>query len=175
MVPTRTEVELRVAPTDKWYERCLKLAARVDWRGLALVLAALAGIGGAVWNKLDSIVEKTLTARTQQGVYEVLASKLDDMSARIESLETSHGIKPKPPAAPDKSGPDNETGRAPTPISDAAMAAVVTVDAGGPIAPAEPTFNAAQLPSFRAIQQKAKDNELPLLRREIRSVAVSAE
>ena len=65
MAPTKTETELRVDPTDKWYERCLKLMARIDWRGLAIVIAALAGIGGAIWNKLDSIVERTLAARTQ--------------------------------------------------------------------------------------------------------------
>ena len=175
MAPTKTETELRVDPTDKWYERCLKLMARVDWRGLAFVLAALAGIGGAIWNKLDSIVERTLAARTLQGVYEVLADKLDDVSARLASLETAHGIQPKPPAAPDQPSPGSETGRvAPMFEPDAAMAAIV-VNADSVPDTVAPPAGAAQLPSFQTIQKHAQNDELPrLLRRDAPMAAAPA-
>lgn len=156
--------------TDKWYERCLKLMARVDWRGLAIVLAAVAGIVGAVWNKLDAVVEKALAARTQQGVYEVLADKLDDLSARLVALEGMHAAKgeaPRPatPRSPDKPIPGSETGQAPKPV-DAATVAV-----------AEPSidkaFTSAQLPSFQTIQKHAVADELPLLLRRDPPVAAA--
>lgn len=159
MSPDPTEPELRPKPTDRWYERCLKLMARVDWRGLALVLAALAGIGGAVWNKLDAMVDKALTARTQQGVYEVLATKLDDMSVRLAALEAAHVAKPEPPTptVPNKPIPGSESGRAPAPKPPDA----VTVTAN---AVPEVAYKSARLPSFQAIQRHAQDNALQLLK-----------
>jgi hypothetical protein len=155
MAPSPTEIALKVNPTDKWYERCLKLMARVDWRGLAIVLGVLTGIVGAVWNKLDAALEKTLASRTQQGVYEVLATKLDDVALRLTALEAAHATKGTPtPAAPDKPKPvpGSELGRAPA--SAPPDASVVTV-----IDVSEPAFPAAQLPSFQTIQRQAQ--ELP--------------
>lgn len=163
MVPSPTETELKVAPTDRWYERCLKLMARVDWRGLAIVIAAVAGIVGAVWNKLDAAIEKALAARTQQGVYEVLANKLDDVALRLTALEAAHvpdgKVVPQPmPPKPVKPIPGSESGRAPTPPAPAA--AMVMVDADGV---PDTTFGAAKLPSFQTIQQRAKEDTLPKL------------
>jgi hypothetical protein len=156
--PEPVDGELEAQPTDRWYERCLKLMARVDWRGLAIVIAAVAGIVGAVWNKLDAAVDKALAARTQQGVYEVLAAKLDDVALRLTTLEAKHlaegktGAPVKPPATPrDKPVPGSESGRAPEPPPSDAMTMAV------------PMFSAAQLPSFATIQKRAQDDELPRL------------
>lgn len=160
MSPTPTETELKVKPADKWYERCLKLMARVDWRGLALVLAALAGIGGAIWNRLDSIVERALAARTQQGVYEVLATKIDDISLRLASLEATHvptpAVPAPTPAAPDEPVPGSKSGRVPSSMRPP-DAAVVMIDAVP-----EVTYKAARLPSFQTIQRRAQDDDLPI-------------
>jgi hypothetical protein len=161
MTPSITETELRVKLTDKWYERCLKLMARVDWRGLAIVLAAVAGIGGAIWNKLDAAIEKALAARTQQGIYEVLANKLDDVALRLTALEAAHVTKgtiapPKPPSAPMQPIPGSETGRAPL----APTEAMVMVDVDGV---PDTTFGAAKLPSFQTIQKRAETDSLPKL------------
>ena len=163
MAPSKTETELRASPTDKWYERCLKLMARVDWRGLAIVLAALAGIGGAIWNKLDAAIEKALAARTQQGVYEVLANKLDDVALRLAAIEASHAIdgkalpQPKPPTLMQPVR-GSETGKAPAPPLPAA--AMIVVDADGV---PDTTFGAAKLPSFQTIQKRAEQDALPKL------------
>ena len=156
-------------------ERCLKLAAAVDWRGFTIVLAALAGIGGAIWNKVDAMVEKALAARTQQGVYELLAEKLDDVSARLATLEASHTIEVK--GKPGKEVPGSKSGKAtPKHAPDVAMATVIAVDAHAttPMA-VEPTFKAARLPSFQTIQQHAQTDELPSLMRRDIAAAPSAE
>jgi len=73
--------------------RCIKELASVDWKSMLLVLAALAGFGGAVWNRVDSVIEKAFQVRMQKGLYEVLGQKLDDVSLRLSVLEKEHNMK----------------------------------------------------------------------------------
>jgi len=172
--PSKTETELRLKPTDPLLVRCLKLLARTDWKGVALTLAALGGIGGAIWNKVDSVVDKALASKTQQGVYVVLASKLDDISVRLTALEAAHAgfgkipmpMGPSKPVTPDNPVPGSESGQA-TP-AEPATATVAAVDVDGV---PDDLFQAVGLPTFQAIQQHAQSNELPKLIRKERSVS----
>jgi len=76
--------------------RCLKTMAAIDWKALALVLAALAGFGGAIWNKVDALIEHALAARTQQGSYEVLAAHIEELDSRLDALEAIKSVGPAP-------------------------------------------------------------------------------
>ena len=113
-------------PKDPLILRCIKALANVDWKAMAIVLAALAGFGGAIWNKVDALFEKALQLRTQRGVYEVLAEKLDAVAERLEKIELA------PPAQ-----------------RDVAFAAAAM---GAPAPEPEPS-PAKRLPSFDEIQQ----------------------
>jgi hypothetical protein len=131
--------------------RCLKAAAGIDWKALALVLAALGGLGGAIWNRVDAFVEKAIAARTQQGVYEVLAQRMEEMSTRLEVLETLHTVKapvplPKPPVR----------GATPEPVEETAVPATA-VDA---VRFRSMQFKKSQLPSFQFLQKRAVDDDL---------------
>ena len=128
--------------------RILQAVAKIDWKALALVIAALGGATGAIWNKVDSMLEKAITLRTQQGVYETLAKKLGEIDIRLASLEKAHepkipGKKAKPMEAPKASD---------------APAAIMLMG----ISPAE-KFEAAKLPSFKMIQKKAESKENPII------------
>jgi hypothetical protein len=140
--------EQRDNPKEPLILRCLKAMAGIDWKALALVLAAIGGFGGAIWNKIDSIIDRALAARTQQGVYEALAQRMDEMSVRVNALEVAHAPKPPLPARiPTKAEPP------PPEVSPATAEA----------APAPPVqFKSARLPSFQAIQQRALANDLPV-------------
>lgn len=135
-------------PKEPLILRCLKAMAGIDWKALALVLAAIGGFGGAIWNKIDSIIDRALAARTQQGVYEALAQRLDEVSTRLNALERVHAPKPPVPASvPMKAEPP------PPEVSPA----TVETDSVPHV-----QFKAARLPSFQAIQQRALANEMPV-------------
>ena len=127
--------------------RCLKAAAGIDWKALALVLAALGGLGGAIWNRVDSWVEKALAARTQQGVYEVLAQRMEEMSTRLEALETAHAIKL--PVKPTRDALPERTEKE-----------VVPALAADAIHFRPMQFKKAQLPSFQILQKRAVADDL---------------
>jgi len=124
MIPTKEPLILR----------CLKAAAGVDWKAMAIVLAALAGFGGAIWNKVDAIVDRALAARTQQGVYEILVQRLDEMGQRLDALEAGPTLR--------------NLRQAPAKVE-------VRVDSAA--------AKAATLPSFEAIQQQAVLGQIPML------------
>jgi len=143
--------------------RCLKAAAGIDWKALALVLAALGGLGGAIWNRVDSWVEKALAARTQQGVYEVLAQRMDEISARLEALEATHTIKGVAPTHTSTKAEPTVTQVATTvpvkatPVLNALEKRVLL------LAPEAMQFKRARLPSFQILQQRAVDDVAPVL------------
>jgi hypothetical protein len=93
----------------------LKVVAGIDWKALLLVLTALGGFGGAIWNRVDATIEKALQARTQKGVYTVLAAQLDTVVARLAIVEEMHGIE-VPKAAADAPAPEAPA-LAQTPVS----------------------------------------------------------
>jgi hypothetical protein len=124
--------------------RILQTVAKIDWKALALVIAALGGATGAIWNKVDSMLDKALTLRMQQGVYETLAKKLGEIDIRLASLEKAH--EPKSPGKRIK--------HVEAPKASDAPAAIMLMD----ISPAE-KFEAARLPSFKMIQKKAESKE----------------
>lgn len=154
-----SDAEPKDNPKDPLILRCLKAAARVDWRAMLLVLAAIGGFGGAIWNRVDAVLEKAIQGRTQQGVYELLATRMDELSARLEKIELAHAIEsPATPKRLDKPAPAPmpvEHGSLPSPVVSEAMAATVMVT--------EPEYKAANLPSFDQIQQSAKQDRMPEL------------
>lgn len=141
--------------------RCLKVMAGIDWKALAIVLAALAGLGGAIWNRVDATIEKALAAKTQQGVYELLATKLDDVASRLDKLEKAHVVVPVPPVlVPKQPSPIKpQPPVLPSPVEQGSliptsetMAATVVV--------VEPMFQAIRLPSFEQVQQAAVSDRM---------------
>ena len=143
------EDDTKDTPKDPLILRCLKAAARIDWKAMAIVAAALAGLGGAIWNRIDSVIDRAMSDRTQQGVYEVLAEKLDGVAARLAAIELAHGLD-----APKKIQ-KSESGRAPIAVPSTA-AAMALPDSVQP-AP----LVADKLPSFKEVQQIAAQNSTP--------------
>jgi len=84
-----------------------KLLADIDWKALAITLGILGGMGGAIWNTVDSYLEKIMSNRTQKNVYEVLVVRLDELSARIEVLEKLNTVEVK--ALPKRAMPPRGT------------------------------------------------------------------
>lgn len=125
--------------------RCIKALAGVDWKAMAIVVAALAGLGGAIWNRVDALAEKVLASRTQQGVYELLAQRLDTVDQRLGAVEKALEGKPPTPAL------NPEHGRLLVPQTKAAAL------------PMPAPTKAALLPPFETIQQSAREDRMPEL------------
>ena len=122
--------------------RCLKAAASVDWKALALVLATLAGFGGAIWNRVDAIIDKAFASRTQQGVYELLAQRMDELVVRMDVLE---GVKASPPI---------KVEALPTPTIPTARIAAKA---------ASIRHRTRHMPSFATILEHAQSDRMPVL------------
>ena len=68
--------------------KALKLLIKVDWKSLILILTILFGAVGTIWNKLEATIDRTINNETQQNVYETLAAKVEELSVRLDRLET---------------------------------------------------------------------------------------
>jgi hypothetical protein len=144
-------------PKDPLILRCIKALAAVDWKALALVLAALAGFGGAIWNRVDAIIEKAMASRTQQGVYELLAGRLDEVALRLDKLEKAHAIEA--PAV----GPPTPSPALRPPVAPEEHGALAPVVGETAVAVDVSEFKAARLPSFQQVQQAAVDDTMPAM------------
>jgi len=150
--------------------KALKLVAKTDWKSMLLLMTALTGALGFVWNKVELYVQEynnkqIEAAQTQKvkanqavnsGAYEALATRLDELFLKVEALETKARVKteyvpvsldvPDPPVVIDTSLPKKEKHKA--------KAAVATVPLAPPAKP-EPVskrFTKARLPEFDAVQ-----------------------
>lgn len=140
------EINPSTETKDPLILRCIKALGGVDWKAMMIVIAALAGFGGAIWNKVDSIVEKALMARTQQGVYDLLAQRMDNVDQRLIAVEE---------ALTGKSA-NHEQGARPAP-QNTTLAVVPDRDGAGMAVKAIP------FPTFEQIQQSAKVDRMPEL------------
>lgn len=141
----------------------LRLAGKVDWRSMLLILTALAGAGGAVWNKIELYLQEyqqqQIEVQAQNsdaatgGAYDALATRLDELFMRIEALEAANAIRshyvpipvtenipPLPKTIDLREDPDN----------------VVPVEP--PPEPVSKRFKNARLPEFQAVQQAARQD-----------------
>ena len=81
----------------------MKLATKIDWKGMALILTALMGAGGAIWNKVELYIQNYQQRQTQQqvqttdaaagGAYEAIATRLDELFLKVEVLEAKMNVK----------------------------------------------------------------------------------
>ena len=156
----------------------LKLATKIDWKAVALILTALTGAGGAIWNKVELYIQQYQQREVAQatkttnaaagGAYEAMATRLDELFMRIEALEEKARITteyvpveevPPPPRAFGRGG-----GAAPEPVAaldgeEAAEEVDVALEAppAGP-EPVSKRFKRARLPEFEAVQQAAQQD-----------------
>ena len=68
--------------------KALKLLIKVDWKSLILILTILFGAIGTIWNKLEATWDRAINTETQQNVYETLAAQVEELSIRLDRLET---------------------------------------------------------------------------------------
>ena len=110
----------------------LELLAKIDWKSLIIVGAALIGAGGAVWNKVETYLDRIIADKTQASTYQVLVDEIEKISARLDTLEKAHVVPP------------------PTiPARRASMTAAVI--------PEPAPLMLKKLPSFQEIQQRVAE------------------
>jgi hypothetical protein len=68
--------------------KTLKLIIKIDWKSLLLILTVLFGAVGTIWNKLEATIDRAINNETQQNVYETLAAQVEELSIRLDRLET---------------------------------------------------------------------------------------
>ena len=95
--------------------RCLQQFVRVDWKALAVVLTALAGIGGAMWNWMNAAADRMLAYGTQKGAYEIVSQHIEVLDRRLASIERAHGIVPAETVQADPDGLDDMLAETPAP------------------------------------------------------------
>lgn len=156
----------------------LKLATKIDWKSIALIITALAGAGGAVWNKVELAIQNYQQKQTEQqvkttdaaagGAYEAMATRLDELFMRIEALEQktkveTHYIPVEAvPPAPSSMGVGG--GAASEPVAALADEDETPEPEAPPVEPEpkpEPVskrFSKARLPEFEAVQQAARQD-----------------
>jgi hypothetical protein len=130
--------------TEPLVLRCIKALGAIDWKSLGFALAVIGGIGGAAWNRVDATIEKALQARTQKGVYELLARRMEDVSLRLAAIEAAHGLPVPIPMSP-ADGDGIKHGALSRPDEER-LASTLRV-------PAAVLFKAARMPTFEQVQQ----------------------
>ncbi len=116
--------------------RALRYLSRIDWKGIALVLTAVGGLSGALWNKAEAWIYEQRTERTQGGAYALLARRVDELYQRVEACEPRL----------------DEPAEASAPVEAHALAD------GPPAVPTPPVgveYERARLPAFQIIQEQA--------------------
>lgn len=161
--------------------KALRLVSKTDWRSLLLLITALTGALGFVWNKVELYVQQAMAdevaldtkanKEAAGGAYEALATRLDELFFKVEGLEAKLNVKadyvPVEPTVPEpKPEPDAV---ADEPVATAAGGGVgdTTAELVGSIMkrekPPEPVskkFSRARLPEYNSIQQQAQQGEL---------------
>jgi len=127
--------------------RILKLLVSVDWKSMLLLISFVGGVGGAVWNKVEGLINEKRTERVQEGTYEALAQRIDELYARCESGSCC-GIPEKDKAT--------EPARSPASFSVQAIESEVKEAMSSESMPSPKLeFKRARLPGFRSIQRAA--------------------
>ena len=133
--------------------RVLKLLAKIDWKAMALVLGALGGCTGAVWNSVDSWLTGLRQDRMQRGTYGLLSTRIDELYERVEVCEELLLDEPEAGSIDDGAGMPHPPGVA---VSEEEAPVPVEVT---PQSPPEPVaYKKARLPEYGAIQQAARDD-----------------
>lgn len=58
-----------------------------DWKGVAVLVTALVGAAGFLWNKLEGCAERTRSDAVQAASYQTLAEGIDALTKRVSTLE----------------------------------------------------------------------------------------
>jgi len=138
--------------------RLLKLLAAVDWKSMLLVLTLLGSIGGTTCNFIFDRINSRRGSRVQEGVYERLAERMDELFERMDAIEAVVMAEDEvvPPMAP-------EPQMMPATTSLEPMHAPADFDEpvydGSAPTPTARRFERADLPDFDEIQQKAEEGQ----------------
>jgi hypothetical protein len=164
-------------PEESGVFRALKLVAKTDWKSMLLLITALTGAGGFVWNKVELYVQQYNQKQTdadaakqvQQnqevagGAYDAMATRLDELFMKVEALEHKARVVTEyvpvtlevPPPKPDPVAVEVAADEPPP----AKMKAKVATAPQAPPAKPEPVskrFTKARLPEFNAVQAAAE-------------------
>lgn len=161
------------------------ILTKTDWKGIAMLVAALTGALGFVWNKVELYFQNDRTSTNEvatEGAYDTVATRLDELFFKIEILEKTNRVethytppdtvKDEPlevvpiPELPPKAKMKAKAKPQPKPSSAPAM----------PIEkPSDPKqqhvskrFERARLPEFKAVQKAAADDKADKFIQEVR-------
>jgi len=137
--------------------RILQLLARIDWKAILLILTASTGAIGAAWNKAEEWINEARSERVQQGTYELLAGRIDELYERVGACEEALGGGAGAEAAGDEISA-SALGAGGAAGLDADGLAAIAEHAPEPLEAEKPprAFSKARLPDFRSIQQAAQ-------------------
>lgn len=152
--------------------RILKLVAKIDWKSMVVVLTIIGGAGGYLLDWIDDLSEN----RAQSGAYDLLAQRIDELYTRVETCETAHQVAEGAPEAAGGAAVSSGKGGKRKPTSKPPEAARVVPPLPASPHPDEPitmvetnmesappptpvAYEKSRLPSFNAIQQKARQIE----------------
>ena len=140
--------------------RILSCLERTDWRSLLLVLTALTGAMGFAWNKVELYVQQYRAAEIEQvarntdaaagGAYEALATRIDELFVKVESLEKKARIQTHYVPITTDSPPVEE------PITIADEVREVIAEAKPKLV--SDRYPSARLPEFKQVQQAAQND-----------------
>lgn len=132
--------------------RALKLVAKTDWKSMVVLLTMFGGGAGYVVDWFDDI----RTDRTQEGAYDLLATRLEELAVRVEACEADKLPAPMPKPAPVPKvavKPEKVSAIAPVGAGGGATEAVAVA---APTSEPEPKkYEKARLPAFQQITQRA--------------------
>ena len=152
------------------------VSAKVDWKSMVLLLTALTGALGFVWNKVELYVqnyranvakaEVSVNQVAVGGAYEALALRMDELFLKMEALEAvtkvkttyvpvTKTVKPLGLSAPRVLVEVEQVPFTPQAAEKPAMGIAVTAPKPKP-EPVSKRFSRARLPEFEAVQAAAE-------------------
>lgn len=121
------------------------------------VVAIVLAIGGSAWNKVEGMINRTETTLVQQGVYELLGSRLektmvdvDRLKARVHELESAKDVK------------GSQAPAHPIPTSPSPFKAKISSSGGQGL-----RFQQSRLPKYDLIQRKVESGHFQKLMEDV--------
>lgn len=147
--------------------RALKLVASTDWKSIVVLLTMTGGGAGYAMDWIDDL----RASRTQSASYELLATRLEELAARVETCEAGHneGVNageeeaaektPSRPASTSTPKPDLGLDPDPDPVTLSSTTEITTdaaaEDEDKPAIEVQVVYEKMRLPHFDDIRQMA--------------------
>lgn len=158
------------AKRETTFIKALRLVSKTDWKSLFMVLCAVGGLAGAVWNKVEHLYHADESEDVQAGSYELVAGRIEELFVKFDSLERrvalcEAGAKsfpavpptpvtaPRPPAPAELAGPAMFLHLIPEVEEDPEFETEIRA------MEIEAKYEKARLPPFEMLQQKREQDE----------------